>query len=413
MRYTFYILITIMIISCKQNTQSLTDVQFQNIRQDIETLSSDEMEGRKVGTDGERRAAKYIASRFASIGLDSIENYEGYFQHFMVEKSANPHEGASTMADSVTNGINLVGYIDNKAEHTIVLGAHYDHLGYGGFGSLHIGDPEIHNGADDNASGVSMLICLAEMLTKGPTDNNYLFIAFSGEEMGLWGSNYFVKHAHLDLSNINYMVNMDMVGRLNEERKLLVYGTGTSDVWQTAIDTNNIYEFQVISSESGMGPTDHTSFYVEDIPVLSFFTGQHEDYHKPSDDAHLINYEGIRSITNYVYKIISDLDDNGKLNFIKTKDEEQTKMSFKVTLGVMPDYLYTDDGMRIDGVRPDRPADNAGIIKGDIVIKMGDIDIKNMDDYMKALGAFEPGSTIDISIIRDGKTITQPLTFDE
>lgn len=402
-----------MIISCKQNTQSLTDVQFQNIKLDVETLSSDEMEGRKVGSEGERKAARYIASRFSNIGLDSIENYEGYFQHFMVEKSANPHEGASTMEDSVTNGINLVGFIDNKAEHTIVLGAHYDHLGYGGFGSLHIGDPEIHNGADDNASGVSMLICLAEMLTKGPKANNYLFIAFSGEEMGLWGSNYFVKHAHLDLSDINYMVNMDMVGRLSDERKLLIYGTGTSDVWQEAIDTNNIYEFQVIASESGMGPTDHTSFYVEDIPVLSFFTGQHEDYHKPSDDAHLINYEGIRTITNYVYRIITDLDDNGKLNFIKTKDEEQTKMSFKVTLGVMPDYLYTDDGMRIDGVRPDRPADKAGIIKGDIVIKMGDIDIKNMDDYMKALGAFEPGSTTDISIIREGKTMTKSLTFDE
>lgn len=413
MRYTFIIIISTLLLSCKQQNSGLSEIQYKNIINDIEVLSADDMEGRKVGTEGERKAAAYISNRFKTMGLDTMDKNDGYYQHFSVDKTDDPHMASSTMEDSVTSGINIVGYIDNQAEHTIILGAHYDHLGYGGFGSLHVGDPEVHNGADDNASGVSMLICLADMLSSGPQSNNYLFIAFSGEEMGLWGSNYWVKHANIELSDANYMINMDMVGRLNEENKLLVYGTGTSDIWQQTIDTNNVYQFQVIGSESGMGPSDHTSFYIEDIPVLSFFTGQHEDYHKPTDDAHLINYEGIKTITEYIYKIINDLDDNGKLNFIKTKDEEQTKMSFKVTLGVMPDYLHTDAGMRIDGVRPDRPADKAGIIKGDIVTKMGDLDISSMDDYMKALGAFEPGSTINITVIRDGKPVELSLTFDE
>ena len=162
---------------------------------------------------------------------------------------------------------------------------------------------------------------------------------------------------------------------------------------------------------SGVGPSDHTSFYLENIPVLQFFTGQHADYHRPSDDAHLINYQGIIEITDYIVEVIEFTKGRGKLRFTKTKDESQEAPDFKVTLGVIPDYLYDGKGMRIDGVKDDRPAFNANIQKGDIVVKMDTIEVVDMMSYMKALSKFEKGQTIDITIIRDGKEDTRKLTF--
>ena len=162
-----------------------------------------------------------------------------------------------------------------------------------------------------------------------------------GEELGLLGSNYFVKNPTIDIKTVNYMINMDMVGRLNNERSLAIYGLGTSPIFKQTIKSNN-EDFKIIENESGVGPSDHTSFYLQDIPVLHFFTGQHSDYHKPSDDSNLINYFGMELISNYIYSIISDLDDNGKLSFKKTKNESQDVPRFKVTLGVIPDYLFQD-----------------------------------------------------------------------
>ena len=155
---------------------------------------------------------------------------------------------------------------------------------------------------------------------------------------------------------------MDMVGRLNEEKSLAVYGLGTSPIFKQTIKSNNEV-FKIIENESGVGPSDHTSFYLQDIPVLHFFTGQHENYHKPSDDSDLINYEGLDLISNYIFSIISDLDDNGKLPFRKTKNESQESPRFKVSLGVIPDYLYDGKGMRIDGVSSGRPAEKAGFTR--------------------------------------------------
>ena len=178
-----------------------------------------------------------------------------------------------------------MGFIDNHADRAIVIGAHYDHLGYGDEGSLYRGDEKaIHNGADDNASGVAVMLNLVNKLKEANTGNNYLFMAFSGEEMGLLGSNYFVKNATISTDDINYMINMDMVGRLNADSTLAVYGVGTSPYFKQVLMASNS-AFKIIENASGVGPSDHTSFYLSDIPVLHFFTGQHEDYHKPSDDS--------------------------------------------------------------------------------------------------------------------------------
>jgi C-terminal processing protease CtpA/Prc len=203
---------------------------------------------------------------------------------------------------------------------------------------------------------------------------------------------------------------MDMVGRLKEDYSLAVYGLGTSPIFKQTIKSNNEL-FKIIENESGMGPSDHTSFYLADIPVLHFFTGQHSDYHKPSDDPDKINYEGMGIISDYIFKIITDLNDNGKLSFRATKNESEDVPRFKVSLGVMPDYLFDGEGMKIDGVSKDRPAEKAGILKGDIVIKLGDYNVPDMMSYMRALSKFQSGESTSVLIQREGKTIKKEITF--
>lgn len=400
-------------IGCKtQKVIPESTASFDQVKMDVEILSADDMEGRETGTPGEKKAARYIAQRLKEIGIKERGSSDGYFQSFDRRIKSNPHADEPSPDDKVIQGINVVGVIDNGAKYTAVIGAHYDHLGYGAEGSLYVGDPEIHNGADDNASGVAGMLRIAEKLMDDPDkDLNYLFIAFSGEEKGLWGSNYFTKNPTIDINTINYMINMDMIGRLNEEKQLAIYGTGTTPTWQRALAVSEGKQFRKKEEASGIGPSDHTSFYLENMPVLQFFTGQHEDYHRPTDDAHLINYEGIVEITDYILAVINFTEKRGKLQFTKTKDESQETPDFKVTLGVIPDYLYDGKGMRIDGVKDNRPAYNANLKKGDIIIQMGDLEIVDMMSYMKALGAHEKGQTIDITIIREGKENTRKLTF--
>lgn len=383
------------------------------IKEDVSFLADDKLEGRETGTKGEQDAAAYIVKRFKEIGLQPKGTKE-FLQEFTFKPKTDPHQEVkyiSTNIDSTITGTNVLGYINNNADKTIVIGAHYDHLGFGAEGSLYRGEAKaIHNGADDNASGVAVMLNLASKLKQANTGNNYLFMAFSGEELGLLGSNYFVKNTTIHLDSINYMLNMDMVGRLKTDSTLAVYGVGTSPIFKQVINASNI-KFKIIEKESGIGPSDHTSFYLIDIPVLHFFTGQHEDYHKPSDDSELLNYEGMEAISNYIFDIITDLDNNGKLAFRKTKNESDDIPRFKVTLGVVPDYMFDGKGMRIDGVREERPAQKAGLQKGDIVIKLGGIEITDMMSYMKALSKFEKGNTTTVKFEREGKIIEIDITF--
>ncbi len=406
MRTLFILLIAINIISCKQSPED-------QLVEDIYFLASDNLEGREIGSAGEEEAAEYLAERFEQLGM-LPRGTEGYFQEFSVKPSNNPHEEAriGESGDSAIIGRNVIGFFDNRSENTVIIGAHFDHLGYGDVGSLYRGDSAaIHNGADDNASGTAALLRIAEELKKKNTGNNYLFIAFSGEEKGLWGSNYFSKNPTIDLESVNYMINMDMVGRLNEENTLAINGTGTSPLWEEAFAGINADSLNLVKKESGVGPSDHTSFYLRDIPVLHFFTGQHEDYHKPTDDADKINYTGILAVTDYILAVIQELDDDGKLAFTKTRDESEVAPRFTVTLGVVPDYLYGDAGMRIDGVTEGKPASNAGMITGDIVLKMGDIEVKDMMGYMEALSAFQKGDKTIVRIRRGEEELDLEVEF--
>ena len=383
----------------------------QTLQKDMEYLASDKLEGREFGTSGEVAAAKYLVKRFKKIGL-APKGTDGFYQVFSVKPRYNPHAKVQADTSKALEGRNVIGFIDNKADYTVVIGAHFDHLGYGAEGSLSE-EAAIHNGADDNASGVTVMLQLADWLKGKYTNNNYLFIAFSGEEKGLWGSNWFVKHPTVDLATINYMLNMDMVGRLDKEQKLAIYGTGTSPTWNTFLqkiaDANGV---KMISKESGVGPSDHTSFYLEDEPVLHFFTGQHDDYHKPTDDADKINYEGMKVVQKFIQDVITASDDKGKLAFTKTKDEDSRKApKYSVTLGVIPDYMFEGPGMLIGGVKEDRPAQKAGMQKGDVVMKIDDLEITDMMAYMKALGIYKKGDSSKVVVKRGEDKITLDVTW--
>ena len=337
----------------------------------------------------------------------------GFLQTFSFKPKTNPHDEVKfyVNGDGTITGNNVIGFLDNNAENTIIIGAHFDHLGFGGEGYLYRDAIKaIHNGADDNASGVAVLLNLAAKLITKNTGNNYLFMAFSGEEMGLLGSNYFVKNPTIDIKKVSYMINMDMVGRMKKDSTLAVYGTGTSPIFKQVLKSHN-NSFKLIQQESGVGPSDHTSFYLVDIPVLHFFTGQHEDYHKPSDDSEKLNYTGMKLISEYIFNIISDLDDNGKLAFRKTINESEATPRFKVGLGVIPDYLYDGQGMRIDGVSEGKAAQKAGLQKGDIIVKLGDSTITNMMSYMRALSIFKEGDKTSVVIKREAKEVIKEIGF--
>ena len=304
-------------------------------------------------------------------------------------------------------GHNVIGYIDEGAPNTIVLGAHFDHLGYGEDGSSMLRTKEhlIHNGADDNASGTAALIELARLLKNSKLDkNNYLFIAFSGEELGLFGSKYFVENPTASLSNINYMINMDMVGRLNDSSRVLtIGGYGTSPEWSSLINTKTKKSpFVIKLDSSGTGPSDHTSFYRKDIPVLFFFTGLHADYHKPTDDFDKINYKGELEVVNYIYSIIEKENKaKQKLAFTKTRETQSTSSTrFSVTLGIMPDYTFSGTGVRVDGVSDGRPAQKAGLQTGDVITQLGDHNVSSLENYMEALGKFKKGDTTTVRFVR-------------
>jgi len=333
--------------------------------------------------------------------IDRIKSYHG-----MIGMGAE-------LNDVVKTGHNVVGFIDNKSENTVVIGAHYDHLGHGEIeGSLYRGEPAIHNGADDNASGVALIIQLARMLKLSDLkNNNYLFIAFSGEEMGLFGSKAFVKSETIKNYHVNYMLNFDMVGRIDSLNTLIINGAGTSPEWKVLeqLKGNDIH---IKTTESGVGPSDQTSFYLSDIPVLHFFTGSHQDYHKPSDDADKINFDGIVTVLDYTFDLIAHIDSKGKIPFTKTNDSNNDDApKFTVTLGVVPDYAYNGKGMRIDGVSDGKPASHAGLLTGDVVTKLGTHDVSDMMSYMKALSKFQKGDATTVTFLRNGNELTLPIQF--
>jgi NOL1/NOP2/fmu family ribosome biogenesis protein len=309
---------------------------------------------------------------------------------------------------------NVGGYIEGNdpelKKELIIIGAHFDHLGMGGEGSLYRGDePQIHNGADDNASGTSGVLELAEKIAsqKNKLKRTVVFFTFSGEELGLLGSNYLVNNLPFPVEDAVTMINMDMIGRLKDS-SLIVYGTGTSSNWKDLLNKENKYGFKLTFNDEGFGPSDHSSFYGKKIPVLFFFTGTHEDYHKPSDDTEKINFAAEENILNYVYDIVTGIDQNPERPDYLLVEKKTTGQMFarKVYVGTVPDFASNVDGYKISGVSEGSPAQLAGLQGGDIIISFGGKKISNIYDFTYALGDFVPGDEVDVIVKRGEEEIT-------
>jgi aminopeptidase YwaD len=313
---------------------------------------------------------------------------------------------------------NVIGFLPGnhpeKMYEYIIIGAHYDHLGWGSQGSMVPDVSAIHHGADDNASGTAGMLELAQKFSanRDQIERSIVFMAFGAEELGLIGSQYYVENPTIPNEQITAMINLDMIGRM-QNNELTIFGVGTSPVWGSVIESSSYYEdFTVRTNPDGFGPSDHASFYAKGIPVLFFHTGLHEDYHRPSDTADKINYEGIEDIVKFVYEIAYSVNTYREPVAFTRADSPQprgTMGNIRVYVGTMPDYVGESGGLRITGVRSDSPAEKAGIKTGDVIIKFGDREIENVYDYTYALGEHNPGDVIEVVIIRDDEELTLEL----
>jgi Zn-dependent M28 family amino/carboxypeptidase len=384
------------------------------IKAHVAYLASDELNGRGTGTADEAKAAAYIAKQFGEIKLTPKGEKGTFLQSYEFIEPSNPHATIDTAGKKRTL-INVIGYLDNGAKQTIVIGAHYDHLGLGHDGNSLEANPKdkIHNGADDNASGTAGVIELARYYANNNRKEayNFLFICFSGEELGLFGSKQYCEKPVIPLADVNMMINMDMIGRLEPtSKKLMVYGVGTAPEFVNMIASIKS-NLNIMTDSAGVGPSDQTSFYLKDIPVLHFFTGQHSDYHKPSDDIDKVNYNGEQEVLEFIVLTISEIEKLPQLKFLKTRSAKSDTPAFKVTLGIMPDYMFSGVGVHIDGVTEGKPAFKAGLEKGDVIVKLGEHTIKDMQSYMKALSMFKKGDTTIVKALRGNNLIEGEVTF--
>ena len=384
-----------------------------NLKKHITVLASDSLGGRAPGQNGEKWARDYIIKQIVPMGLLPMGD-DGFHQNFTYKASLNPHDTIGRGEE--LNGTNVIAFLDRKSDKTIVLGAHYDHLGDDGRGSSLDANPQgkIHNGADDNASGSAGLIELARLISTQKLLKNYnvLFAWFSAEEAGLIGSKYLCNHFPLKLESVKLMVNLDMIGRLNDStRALTMMGMGTSPVFGPSLNECNSYNFKLVMDSSGTGPSDHTSFYLKNIPVLAFFTGTHSDYHKPGDDIEKINFQGESDVLSFVLKVLNKCTGLKDIPFTPTKTKANTAASFKVTMGVMPDYSFSGPGLRIDGVTDGKPAAKADFKAGDIILKIENFDVKDIYSYMEILGKFKKGDKPFVSVKRGQEIIVKQIEF--
>jgi len=376
--------------------------------EDVRFLSDDRLGGRLTGTPGADSAAAYLARRFEQIGLQPAQN--GWIQPFEIAEDAPIAQHANLGA---TTGYNVIGILpgssDELRNEVVIVGAHYDHLGLGNFGAL---DPDsaglVHNGADDNASGTAALLHVARRLRGDPPKRTVVFIAFGGEELGLLGSASYVRNPSYPLSQAVAMVNMDMVGRLRNNR-LIVFGAATATEFPALLDSLNWYAgFDLKASGDGYGPSDHASFYGAGIPVLHVFTDLHEDYHRHTDEIHKISRNGLLRVADFTTAIVEALANRSEpLTFVGAPEPVATGPSassgYGSYLGSIPDMAGgTTRGVRLSGVREDSPADQGGIRADDVITRIGSFEVANLQDMSNALKSYKPGDEVDIVVLRGG-----------
>ena len=401
--YLFLILATWTgVLSAQSSQQVTTDIQY---------LASDELEGRGVGTTGLAKAADYLAERFAEIGLEPAGT-NGFFQDFALNPSAPALAHAGIAATDVRNVVGKLPGSGPLAREIIILGAHYDHLGYGNSGGSMDADSGVHNGADDNASGTAALMQAAQMLMSRTGDRRtFYFVAFTAEELGLLGSDYFTKNPTYDADKAYAMINFDMVGRLRDEG-LLVIGVGSADELPDIVErVNRNHGLTLQTNEDPWGTSDHTSFYARGMPVLHLFTNTHGEYHRQSDDWDLINMDGVVQVAAYAADVAWELATRQILTFASVAAPASSGGGYGASLGTIPDMSGTPGGVLLTGVREGTPADSVGIRRGDILVQLGEYEIGDLYDMTDALRAYKPGETVDYAIIRDGQRIEGRVTL--
>ena len=318
--------------------------------------------------------------------------------------------------------MNVVGLLEGKAnplkDQVMVIGAHYDHLGMGGegSGSLRPDSVAVHHGADDNASGTAGVLELAQAFAsrKDSLKRSILFIAFTGEELGMLGSGHYVNHPIFPLQQTVVMLNMDMIGRMNN-KTLIVYGVGTSPGFEALVTKfNKDSAFVLKLNRDGYGPSDQTSFYSKQVPVFHFFTDIHSDYHRPADTYDRLNYPGEEKILRYIEAIATELNatvEKPQYVAVEMPRQQVAGRSMRVTMGTIPDFSEQVQGMKISGVREGGPAAKAGMLGGDIIVKFGRVEIKNLSDFTYALGEYKPGDEVEVVFKRGDETKTVKVTL--
>jgi hypothetical protein len=380
---------------------------------DVQYLADDAREGRGLGTRGIDDAARYIANRFARAGVAPAGPDRSYYQPFTIPLDA-PAVLHTTLGGAKTQNVVAVVAGSSRAlrGQVVVIGAHYDHLGYGGFGAL---DPDstgkVHDGADDNASGIAALLEVARLLHARHPARTIVFIAFSGEEIGDIGSAYFVKHPLVEpVDSIYAMINLDMVGRLRKDR-LLAMGAATALEFPGLLDSLNRKDgarFDLQASGDGWGPSDHASFFAAQRPVLMFFTDLHEDYHRTTDRWQKINAIGLARVAVFVADVTWTLANRPTaLSFVNAAPPRMTGDSsgYGAYLGTIPDMTGSPGGVRLTGVRAGSPAEHAGLKAGDVITGIGAKTIANLYDMTEALRSHQPGDTVTIAVTRDGAAV--------
>lgn len=378
------------------------------IRADIEFLASDVLQGRGTGMPGHDSAAAYVARRYASLGLTPI--LPGYFQRFEARSAVMAHSGPAAALATENVAAQLPGTDPALRGQVIVIGAHLDHLGRSSNGAL---DPEardaIRNGADDNASGSAAVLELARLLKARPTRHSVLFVNFSGEELGLLGSQYFVEHSPVPLDSMVAMVNFDMVGRLRGDT-VIVYGVATAREMKDVLDSANAgVGVTIIGKGDGYGPSDQTSFFAKDIPVLHFFTNLHDDYHRATDDADKISAAGIARVVTLAERAVRRIDArDARLTLVRQAPPQPVGggEGTGVYLGSIPDMASPDiKGLRLTGVRAGSPADSGGLKAGDIIVEFGGREVTDIQTYSDALYSHKPGDEVDVVVLRGGERV--------
>ena len=399
-------------------SQSPNRADARAIYMDIAYLASDRLEGRGTGTPGNDSAAAFIARRFAMLGLQKVDT--SFEQHFVAHPLTAHNE--SSLSLPTENVVALLPGTDPLLRgQYVVIGAHFDHLGRSTIGAL---DPDrknvIRRGADDNASGTAAVLELARLFATSPPKRSLLFVTFSGEEMGLLGSEYFVSNSPLPLDSAVAMVNFDMVGRLRED-KLIVYGVATATELPALLDSANAQSSGDLSSSArlwrtplqitalgdGFGPSDHSSFYARNIPVLHFFTDLHEDYHSAGDVVAKINAPGEAHVVDVAQRVIRSIADRpARLTFVRgaaPAPVTSSRRGSEVYLGSIPDMSNGGGtGLRLTGVRTGSPAEQAGIVAGDVIVEFGGRPVKDLYDFSDALYSHRPGDNVSVVVLRNG-----------